>query len=345
MQCYPNQLEMQLRKGLAPLYLVSGDEPLQAGEAADAVRAATRSAGFEERLVFHAEAGFDPAELSAAADALSLFATQRLMELRLGGMPNKGVAEALEAYAGHPPQDTVLLITAPKIDAKSKKSKWYQAVDRAGVCVSVWPVEVGQLPGWIEKRLRSRGLRAVGDAPGMLVERVEGNLLAAAQEIDKLALLLGEGGQVDEEVVRETVGSSSRFDVYDLSEAALEGDFPRVRRILEGLQGEGSAPYLVLWALHREASRLAAMADEVAGGASAETVLGRYRIWDKQKPRLRQALQRAKPAAMRRLLQTCARSEQVIKGGRVGDPWQALLEVCIHLGGAEDAWLAAGGLN
>ena len=246
------QLSEHLQQGLRPIYLLSGDEPLQLGEAADAIRAQARAQGFAEREVMHVEAGFDWNALAAASDTLSLFAEQRLIDLRLpSGKPGKEGGAALAEYAANPPQDTVLLITSGKLDKNAAKAKWYKALDSAGVTLQVWPVEANQLPRWVGQRMRARGLSASPEAAQLLAERVEGNLLAAAQEIEKLLLLYGESS-VDAEMVEQGVADSARYDIFELVDTALLGDAPRVARIMEGLHGEGVEPILILWALVRE---------------------------------------------------------------------------------------------
>jgi DNA polymerase-3 subunit delta len=323
---------VQVKRGLSPIYLITGDEPLQVAESTDAIRQQARAMGFEERLVFHADSSFDPSDLSAAAGAMSLFATQRLLELRLSAVPSKAIGEALVAYAEDPPPDTVLMITAPKLDGAKKKSAWYRAIDRAGAVVTVWPTEVTQLPKWVEQRMRERGLTPDSEAVAMIVQRVEGNMLAAAQEVDKLALLLGDG-QVSAEGVVQAVADSARFDVFKLTESALDGDAARFARILDGLRGEGTAAAMVLWALHRDIAQLHTMRERLTEGANVDALLNEWRIWDRQKPRWRTALTRTSLASCRALLSGCAVTEEVVKGGRKGDAWQSLRALGLTLAG------------
>jgi DNA polymerase-3 subunit delta len=331
----PDQLAAHLRKTLAPLYLVFGEEPLQSQEAADAIRAAARERGYDERECLMVEAGFDWETLRQRAASRSLFAGRRLLDLRLGNAkPGDLGAKALADYAARPADDLVLLITAGKLDWQTQKSRWFAALDGAGVVVQAAPVELGQLPGWIDRRLRSRGLNPTPDAVTLLGERVEGNLLAAAQEIEKLVLLV-DGRELTVEAVLAAVGDSARYSIYDFVDAALLGKPERVTRILDGLRGEGVEPVLVNWALHQEVRRLAALVFARNQGQALEAALAEQKIWDKRKPLMRQALQRLTLADGRTLLRACARTDRMIKGAETGSPWDALLANGLRLAGVE----------
>lgn len=327
------QLASHLQQGLQPIYLISGDEPLQVMEAADAIRARARELGFGEREVLHAEAGFDWNALTAASGSLSLFAEQRLLELRLpSGKPGKEGGAALSDYAADPPPDTVLLIICGKIDAASQKSKWYKALETTGVTLQVWPVEPGALPGWVLNRMRSRGMQPTPEAAQILAERVEGNLLAAAQEVEKLRLLFGEG-PIDVLQVEEGVADSARYDIFELVDTALLGDAPRTTRVIEGLHAEGVEPILVLWALMREIRTLAQMAEELAQGRSIEAVLGQFRVWEKRKGPVRAGLKRHTLKRWLQLLRRAGRIDRMIKGIEPGNPWDELLQLALLMAG------------
>jgi len=333
MQIHPEQLESRLRGTLAPVYFISGDEPLRVMEAADAVRARARAAGYEEREVLSVNAGFDWNSLAAAAGSLSLFSPRRVLDLRLPtGKPGEAGAKALRAYAERPPEDTLLLITAGKLEPSARKSRWVQALDQAGVVVFVWPLDSRQLPAWVRTRLQQRGLEATPEAAALLAERVEGNLLACVQEIDKLYLLLG-AGRVDARAIADAVADSARFDVYDLVDAALAGDGARGVRILNGLQGEGVAPAVVLWALARDLRQLALMARVLAGGQTIPQVLARFKVWESRDTAFTRALQRLSGAACNRLLRRCALIDRVIKGQAAGNAWDELLQLTLWLAG------------
>ena len=333
MKLYPDKLEAALKKDLLPIYFFSGDEPLQLGEAADAVRRAARERGFTEREVMHAEKGFDWNELLMASNAMSLFAEKRVIDLRLpSGKPGKDGGAALAEYAERPPEDTILLISSGKVDKRSQSAKWFKALDKVGGTLQVWPVETPDMPRWLDQRLRSRGLQADKDAVRMIAERVEGNLLAAAQEVDKLVLLNG-AGALSAEQVEEAVSDSARFDVFGLVDAALVGDAPRLTRMLDGLRGEGVEPILVLWALTRELRSLADMAAQIESGKGIDGVLSR--VWGKRKGPVKAGLLRHNKARWQQMLRRTARLDRVIKGAAPGNAWDELLQLGLLMAGVQ----------
>ncbi|MDX1696991.1 MAG: DNA polymerase III subunit delta [Thiohalobacterales bacterium] len=333
MQLKPEQLDAHLKKNLAPVYFISGDEPLRVMEAADAVRAAARARGYDERDVLTVQAGFDWASLQAEAGNLSLFSAQRIIDLRLPtGKPGKEGAQALRDFAGQPPEDTLLLVTAGKLEPAARKSKWVQALDAVGVVMYVWPLGTQEFPAWIRQRMQRRGLQPTSEAVSMLAERVEGNLLACVQEIDKLYLLQGEG-EVDADAVARLVADSARYDVFGLVDAALAGDLARSIRILHGLQAEGVAPQVVLWALAREIRSLAAMTTAVARGEAVPAVLARHRVWANRKALVGGALQRLRPAGCSAMLRQCAAIDRISKGRGAGNAWDELLQLTASLAG------------
>lgn len=338
MRVYPEQLPRQLESRLAPIYLIHGDEPLLAMDAADAIRAAARKRGHDERLVYTVEPGFDWGTLAAGAASGSLFATHRLLELRLDeARPGDAGGKALNAYAAAPPPDVVLLVLCGKLDAAAQKSRWFGALDRAGVSVPVRPIEPARLPAWIEARLRTRGLRASPEAIQLLAARGEGNLLAADQEIAKLALLHA-GGVLDAEQVQAAVGDSARFSVFELVDSALAGKARRVLRILAGLRAEGVEPVLVSWALAREVQLLHRLHGELAGGdprggSATQQVLARHKVWPQRQPLVKQALARLSPADCARLLSDCARLDRLIKGVETGNARDDIEQLALALAG------------
>lgn len=336
MKLYADRLAAHLASGpLAAVYLLSGDEPLQLGEAADAVRAAARREGYSAREVFFVERGFDWQALRAAGESLSLFAERRLLELRLPtGKPGDAGAKLLADFAARPFDDTVLLIVSGKVD---KKNKWVGALEKAGVLVEVWPITGAQLLRWIQDRMTAAGLAPDRDAAQLLADRVEGNLLAAAQEIDKLALLVE--GRTDAEAVRNAVADSARFDIFQLADTALAGDAPRALRMLDALRGEGVDAVLVSWALAKEIRALAEMAFRVAGGQSHERVTAN--VWPKNRQAVvTRALQRLPVKAWERLLLEVALVDRQIKGMRRGDAWASIERLVAAMAGRPLAQLA-----
>ena len=268
MKLAPAQLAKHLQGGLAPVYIVSGDDPLLCQEAADAIRSAARQQGFDERQVFSADASFDWGTLLQAGASMSLFAEKRLLELRLpSGKPGDKGAAALIEYCSRPAEDTLLLVSLPKLDGSAQKTKWGKALVEGPQTqfVQIWPVDANQLPQWIRQRLSQAGLSASQDAVELIAARVEGNLLAAAQEVEKLKLM-AEEGQITVETVQAAVADSARFDVFGLVDAVLNGDAAHALRMLEGLRGEGVEPPVILWALARELRVLANIALQYSQG-------------------------------------------------------------------------------
>lgn len=335
MKLYINDFEQHLQQGLAPVYIISGDEPLQQGEACDAVRRTARAQGFSEREVMHVETGFDWNQLLAASQSMSLFAEKRLIELRLpSGKPGDKGGQALRDYCASLPPDTVLMVISGKLDKQTQNSKWFKSLEQAGVSLQVWPVEQRQLPGWVRQRMQARGLKPSAEAVAMLVERVEGNLLAAAQEIEKLLLLHGEGAVGPEQVI-EAVSDSTRFDVYGLVDVLLQGERARAVHMLERLQGEGSEPMLLLWALVRELRSLEVMSQQVQQGRRVEQVVEQARVWAKRKVVVTAALKRHSPARWQAMLQLAARIDRMIKGQETGNVWDELLQLCLMITGTQ----------
>ena len=331
------QLAKHLLGELAPIYLVSGDEPLLCQEATDAIRDAARKQGFDERQVFNADANFDWGSLLQAGASLSLFAQRRLLELRLpSGKPGDKGASALIEYASRPVEDTILLISLPKLDGNTQKSKWGKAlIDNPHTqFVQIWPVDAAQLPQWVRQRLSNAGLAAQQDAVELIAARVEGNLLAAAQEVEKLKLL-AEGNQVTLETVQAAVADSARFDVFGLVDAILIGDATHALRILEGLRGEGVEPPVILWALARELRSLAGLALQFSQGVPLDKAFSQARppVWDKRRPLVGKALQRHTALRWNQLLQDAQHLDAQIKGQAPGSVWTGLSRLCLLMAG------------
>lgn len=337
MKLSPAQLAKHLQGSLAPVYVVCGDEHLLCQEACDAIRQATRDQGFSERQVFNVETGFDWGQLIEAGASLSLFAEKRLIELRIpNGKPGDKGAGALLDYLARPAEDTVLLMSLPKLDGSTQKTKWAKAlIDGKDVqFVQIWPVDAAQLPQWIRQRLAQAGLAADQEAVEMIAARVEGNLLAAAQEIEKLKLL-AEGGQINAETVQAAVADSARYDVFGLIDACLHGHASHALHMLEGLRGEGIEPPVILWALARELRLLAGIAQQYAQGLPLEKAFAQARppVWDKRRPLVSKALQRHSAQRWNQLLMDAQRIDAQIKGQAEGNPWTGLADLCLQLAG------------
>ena len=334
----PDQLYAGLKRGLAPVYLITGEEPLQRMECADAVRAAARAQGFEDRVVLDACIGIDWAALRYEADSLSLFASKRIIEIRLhDAKVGAEGGEALRGYCASPPQDTLLLISAPKFDSRSPGAEWYKAVDRAGEVVQVWPVKPEEMPRWVAQRLAARGLKAAPEAVRLLADRLEGNLLAAVQDIEKLALLAGTE-PIDTNTVLAAVGDSARFDLFSLADTALSGDAVRCVRILRGLKDEGAEPVLICWALTREL-RAASL---LCAGMRPEAGIPGYRLFGPREGALRSAGKRLGLKSLRGLLRRATRVDRIVKGAAPGDAWGELVALCLAAAGkpvGEAAWI------
>jgi DNA polymerase-3 subunit delta len=328
------QLEAQLQKSLAPLYVVHGDEPLLALEAADAVRAAARRHGHDEREVFIVERGFDWSALAHAGASRSLFGGGKLIELRMpGGKPGAEGAEAIAAYCARLDPEMVTLVTLPRLDRAGQSSAWFAALAAAGVVVDVWPVERARLPQWIAARLARQGQKASAEVLEFLAERVEGNLLAAHQEVQKLALL-APPGELALEAVEQAVASVARYDPYAAAEALVAGDLARYARVLEGLRGEGEAPTYVLFAVAGALQVLRGAAE----GKPMERLFGEYRVFHKPLQRAVQAAaRRHPPRVVEAAIAQAARIDRAIKGVARADPWDAFAALGLLFAGGSKA--------
>ena len=319
MQLRSGDLDAQLRKALLPAYVIHGDEPLLAMEAADAVRAAARKAGFAEREVLEPGRGFDWSEFTHATGSLSLFASKKLVELRIpNGKPGTQGAEAIAAYCGNPNPDQLLLITLPRLDRTGQGSAWFNALARLGAVVDVWPLDRARLAAWIGERLARQKQRAPREVLEFLAERVEGNLLAAHQELQKLALLAPEG-ELSLDTVQDAVASVARYDPYDAAEALVGGDLARYVRVIEGLRAEGEAPTFVLFVV---SSALFALQE-----GSAERIFNRN-----LRRAVEGALRRFPPKRIDQAIAQAAAIDRDVKGvGKGDDPWESFLRLGLRL--------------
>lgn len=343
MELRPEQLVSQIgNQTLAPIYLIAGPELLRVIEAADAVRAKARADGIGEREVFDADGrDFDWGQLSSTFNAPSLFSSRRLIELRLpSGKPGKEGAEVISAFCAQPPSDVVLLITAGEW-SKAHQGKWAEAVGRVGVLSVAWAVKPHELGDWIERRLRTKGLRAEPAAVQRLSERVEGNLLAAAQEIDKLALL-ADGQTLDVARMESLVADAARYDVFRLGEAAFSGQPQAVLRMLAGLRGEGEAVAALMPILIRELLLTAGLARVQAAGGNLAGEMKSKGIWESRQAPFKRALQRhPDPRRWERFVAEASQVDRMAKGRAEGDPWLALERLLVAVAEARAVRLLA----
>ena len=343
MQVALNQLSTQLSKGVRSLYTLHGDEPLLQQEAADAIRAAARSQGYTERSSYTvAGAHFDWSAVLAAGGSLSLFADKQIVEIRIpSGKPGKDGSTALQQIAESARGDdsTLTLVMLPRLDKATKTGAWFSALDAHGATVQVDPVERGALPQWIAQRLAAQGQRVAAGEEGQrtlqfFADRVEGNLLAAHQEVQKLALLYP-AGELSWSQVESAVLNVARYDVFKLSEAVLSGQVLRVQRMLDGLQAEGEAEVLVHWALAEDIRALKRVKDAMNAGKPLPMALRENRVWGPKERLFERILPRLSDAAAARLLQSAHTVDGIVKGLKSPDwptnGWQALQRLALQL--------------
>ena len=310
---------------LHPVYLIAGPELLRVQEAADAVRRQARAQGIGEREVFDADGrDFDWGMLEATFNAPSLFSARRMVEVRLPtGKPGKEGAETISSFCANPPPDVILLVTAGEW-SKAHHGKWTEAISRVGVVSIAWAIKPHELAGWVESRLRKNGLSADRDAVQILVERVEGNLLAAAQEIDKLVLLAG-GDTLDAVTMQSLVADAARYDVFRLTDAVLDGHAAQVSRMLAGLRAEGDAVAGLMPMVVRELLRTAALARAQARGGNLSAEMKSQGIWETRMAPFKRALQRhPNPVRWDRFVAEASRIDRIAKGRADGDAWVAM---------------------
>lgn len=322
MRLRPDQLNSHLQKpSLAPIYFVSGDEPLQKLECVDQLRMSARAQGYEERLVFNVDKSFDWNSINDASANLSLFASRRIIELHMNSpKPGKEGGKVLLEYAQQLNEDNLLIISSDKLDKSAQNNKWVKAIEKVGVLIQVWPVSPAQLPGWIQNRLQSKQKRITLDAARLIALRVEGNLLAAQQEIDKLILLI-EKDDIDTEDVIAAVADSSRYDVFDLIDSAFLGNTNRTLHMLQGLRNEGTEPMALFGAWMWEFRRLCSIAHQYESGANLESLFKSYRIWDQKKRSMNAVLQRHSGQSFDKLLKFCATIDRTLKSSRREQAW------------------------
>jgi DNA polymerase-3 subunit delta len=333
-QIRAEQLSVHLGRGLKPLYVVQSDDALLAQEAADAIRAAARAAGCTERDVFNVSgAHFDWSGVLGAAREMSLFADSKIVEIRIpSGKPGKDGAEALQRYCERLPEGVVTLVLLPRLDSSQARSGWYSALEAAGVALRLDPIERGALPTWIAQRLAAQGQRVRDGEEGQrtltfFADRVEGNLLAAHQEIQKLALLYPPG-ELGADDVQAAVMNVARYDVRQLCEAVLAGDVRRAWRMLDGLRAEGESAVSVHWQLSDDLRALKRVRDALDAGKPLPMAMNEARVWGGRQRSIERAVPAFSSRALARLVAAASICDGVTKGLRQrdwpDDPWDAL---------------------
>lgn len=327
------QLAAHLEKPLQPVYLISGEEPFQMDQASQLIRHAAQGQGYSDRQSWDAGKDFDWQQVMASASAMSLFAERRLLEVRLpSAKPGDAGAKFLRDYAAKPVEDNVLLLILGKLDAAQQRSKWFTALEQAGVVMQIWPIELNQLAGWIRQRMQVRGLQPTPEAVQLMSDRIEGNLLAADQEMEKLLLLHGPG-EVDADDVIAAVSDSARFDAFAMIDAALNGQAQRATRMAYGLRSEGVEVPVIVGALAYQTRQLCQLANEMAAGKKLEQVFSQFRVWPKKQPPIRAALQRYSAPQWQALHARLAEIDRISKGFRPGRAWDELVQLLVSIAG------------
>ncbi len=335
MKLRPDQLAEQLRKPLLPVYLICGSEPLFIEESATLIRRAAKQQQFDEREPFFAnEKGFAWHSLLANAQNLSLFSQKKLIELRWPkGKSTPDSQAVLKQYFEKPPQDTFLLILCDKLDSSTLNTKWCKTILAMGAIVQCWPVKPHELPRFIATRLRTHGLNATPEALQLFADCVEGNLLAANQTIEKLALS-HQNTTITDTMISDVLGNHARFNQFELADQVIQGNVNRIPTILQALQSEAASPVLILWSLCREIRILCHLREALETRAPLAPIFQAQRVWPQRQALYQQALQRHTTTECYGFLQTAKQVDEMIKGGLPHDPWQALLRLCLSIAGA-----------
>ncbi|MBU1295991.1 MAG: DNA polymerase III subunit delta [Gammaproteobacteria bacterium] len=312
MKVRADQLESQLKKNLAPIYIISGDEVLLCQEAADSIRKAAQHHNIDERLRFVADAQFDWQDVINENQSLSLFSTRRMFDIQIDKMGEKH-SKALAQLSQSLSEDNIILLTLPKIDARTQKAKWFTQLESQGVFVQIWPIDANRLPAWVQQRAQALDLSLTRDAASMICERGEGNLLALSQELEKLALVHGQGVQIDAEKVAESVADSSRYSIYDLSDRLLMGKTKDAMHCLHQLLGEGVEASIILWLFNREIQTLANLLQSMQS-SSFKQACQNEKIWDKRVPFYESAMSRHNKVTLPYMQNYLALIDKSIKG-------------------------------
>jgi len=322
---------------LPKVILLNGNEPLLVEEALDGVRNALKQHGFTERLKYQLETGFDWNQLTGVGQSVSLFAERRVIEFRVPKSLGTPGTKAITEYCQNPPEDDTLVIVMPALDKRQRAAKWVKAIESVGWLVDGYDVSLQQFPSWLKKRLQTGALRVEAGVVELMTEQLEGNVMAAAQEVDKLQVL-AKNGAVTLKLVTESLADQARFDVYALTDGCLLGDLNRVLRITSRLRSEGIEPVIVVWALVREIRTLAAISSALQQGQNRSMLFKQNRIWSKREPAVNAALNRLCSSSWYNLLEQAAYLDQTVKGQRyseVGSLWYQIEQLCCRICGVK----------
>lgn len=334
MQLYPDRLAGHLQQPLKPVYIVAGEEPLIHLEVCQQIRDAARAQGYDERIIIEAESSdADWSSLTPGCATLSLFSQRQIVEVRFGDKkPDKTIQQLLHDYAEHPFSDLVILISFAKIDKGLKSSAWFKKLDKIGLFIPIYPIPAPQLPTWIAQRLRLAGFSVDVKAAALFAERIEGNLLAAAQEIEKLKLLLN-APAITTEFVERYINDSAHFDVFRLTDSLLTGDVNKTLNVMSHLKAQGIEPILILWALAKESKVLLALSEGLAQGISWADLCRKHFIWDNKQPLYQQAIKHLPHAKLYKILPQLTDADKIVKGAKTGEIWDQLQDIALQLCG------------
>lgn len=336
MKVYPEKIKAFIKRTPGNIYIVSGDEPLLVQESSDLIRRELKSAGFTEREIYDVTANFDWEQILFSANSLSLFADKKLIEIRMpGGRPGDKGAKALTQFSANPPADVVLLLITSRLDAAIQRAKWFKSLEKSAAWVSLWPIDGKNLPGWIAQRMKNAGLVAEKEVISLLCDKIEGNLLAAVQEIEKLKLTANKG-RVDIKHIIEDVADSSHYDVFKLIDAAYSGNARKTIKIVRGLRNEGVEILQLLGMVARETRNLGLMASKLNQGENLDSVLRSQHVWQARKPLITRILRTHDYQTLASIHQQLSSVDRMVKGAESGNPWDELGSLLLHLSGRKD---------
>jgi DNA polymerase III subunit delta len=331
MKINAEQLDKHLTQALSQVYLISGDETLLVQEITTMIRTAAFSHDFTEHERFNIEKGFAWQDLLLATKNLSLLGDKQLLELHLQSYKLEATGnELLQKYLEKPSKNKILLLIGPKLDAAAQKLKWVKAIETNGIIIQIWPIEHQALPMWLMQRAKQQGLNLDNESCKFLSEQVAGNLLAAAQELEKLKLCYGEN-KIGIEEVTSAVTNNAKYNLFGMIDCALQGNSKKVINMVNSLRAEGEEPILLLWALARELRLLLNIALEKQKGLPLDTILEKKGVWMKRKALVKNAVQKHSVTKLKNLLKKAAKIDKIIKGMAEGDAWRELLSLALNL--------------